>query len=328
MATTLEPAELDLVAALQRAPRARTSQLADMLGVSTGTVRRRFAKLRDRALLCVVAQLPWSISAEGNPHHVWVSTSPGETERVAAAIAELDDARFVAVTTGQADVYCILHPPHRAAAVPLLTQTLPSIHGVLRTHSELGLHQYASGATWRLARLSPEQEQRLDTSEPTAQPEQPHRLSDEEAKVARALQRHGRASAADIARQLDMSASTAYRLTRSLLTRGVVRPRVEIEPTLLDYHLEAVLSLTTAPGTTGDIAAKLSTHPTARYVATVAGTSSVIHHGLFHHEDELAEFLSRDLAQYPGISHLEVSVVLRVLTRYWSPQSGPRRPTQ
>ncbi|MQA12360.1 MAG: winged helix-turn-helix transcriptional regulator [Pseudonocardiaceae bacterium] len=321
---TLEPADLDLVAALQLAPRAGVQLLAEVLGVSTGTVSRRFARLRDQRLLRVVAQLPWWIGSKGNPHHVWISTRPGETESVATAIAELDEARFVAVTTGRADVYCILHPARRGDAVRLLTSTLPSIGGVLRSHSELGLHMYASGATWRLPRLSPEQERRLAENRPPMPLAAEHQFSAEEAEVARVLQRQGRASSAEIARELGKSASTAYRLTQSLLERGLVQPRVEIEPALLGYPLEAVLSLSTAPGAMQEIATELSGHPTARYVSTVAGTSSVIHHGLFRDENDLAGFLTRDLARYAGITGFEVSVVLRVLTRYWSPRIGPK----
>lgn len=43
----------------------------------------------------------------------------------------------------------------------------------------------------------------------------------------------------------------------------------------------------------------------------------MIHQGVFRNEDEMADFLTRDLAPLPGISALQVSVVLRMLRRYW-----------
>jgi DNA-binding Lrp family transcriptional regulator len=135
------------------------------------------------------------------------------------------------------------------------------------------------------------------------------------------LQRNGRASTAEIARELGMSASTAYRLTQSLLDRGLVQPRVEIEPSLLGYPLEVVISLATSAGSMQEIAAALSTHPSAHYVTTVAGTSSVIHHGPFRHEDDLADFLAGDLGRHSGVTRFEISVVLQVLMRYWTPRA-------
>ncbi|GAA0679724.1 hypothetical protein GCM10009548_57710 [Streptomyces malaysiensis subsp. malaysiensis] len=49
----------------------------------------------------------------------------------------------------------------------------------------------------------------------------------------------------------------------------------------------------------------------------MAGTSSVIHHGVFRDEDGLADPLTLDPAKPPGITAREVSVVLDVPRRYW-----------
>jgi DNA-binding Lrp family transcriptional regulator len=323
MTDTLAVGDLDLVAALQIAPRAGVRVLADVLGVSTGTVSRRMARLREQHGMRVVGQVPWWVAGDATPHHVWISTAPGWTDPVAAAVAALDEAQFVATTTGRADVYCILQPARRAAAAALLTATIPSIPGVARTHSELGLHRYLSGSSWRLARLDADQERQLVVHRHGAPPTGSGRLTEDEAGIAGVLQRDGRASAAEIARGLAMSASTAYRLTQSLLERGLVQPRVEIEPVLLGHPLEAVVSLSTSAGSMREIATALSTHPSARYVSTVAGTSSVIHHGLFRHEDDLADFLAGDLGRHPGVTRFEISIVLRVLTRYWTPRATP-----
>jgi DNA-binding Lrp family transcriptional regulator len=316
----LDPGDLDLIAALQIAPRAGVQVLSSALGVSAGTVSRRMARLRDRHGLRVVGQVPWWIDSDATPHHVWISTTPGHTDSVAGAIASLDEAQFVATTTGRADVYCILHPARRVDAPALLTSTLPSIAGVAGSHSELGLHKYLSGASWRLDRLRPDQERQLGEHRHGEPPTGPVRLTSEEQAVAAVLQRDGRASSAEVAREIGRSGSTAYRVTQSLLDRGLVQPRVEIEPALLGYPLEVVVALSTSAGAMHAVADAVSRHPSARYVTTVAGTSSVIHHGLFRHEDDLAEFLAHEVGRHREVNRFEVSVVLRVLTRYWTPR--------
>ncbi|MBB3051623.1 DNA-binding Lrp family transcriptional regulator [Prauserella isguenensis] len=319
LADTLDPEDLDLVAALQLAPRVSLQVLATTLGISTGTVSRRLTRLREHYGLRIVGQIPWWLDG-ATPHHVWVSTAPGHAREVATAVADLSEAQFVASTTGRADVYCILHPRRRDEAAELLTVTLPSIPGIATTHSELGLHRYVSGSTWRLHRLTADQEQALVQHRHGAPPDTPVPMDDDERAVATVLHRNGRASAAEIARELGRSASTAYRTTQSVLDRGLVQPRVEIEPAILGYPLEAVVSLSTSPASMRAIATALAGHESARYVTTVAGTSSVLHHGLFHHEDDLATFLSDDLGKHAGVTAFEVSTVLSVLTRYWSPR--------
>ncbi|WP_449488489.1 AsnC family transcriptional regulator [Streptomyces purpurascens] len=72
----LDDDDLDLVAALQRAPRAPLSLLAQALGVSASTVGRRLARLESHRLLRVIGQVDLSVSGEGTPWHVWVTAAP------------------------------------------------------------------------------------------------------------------------------------------------------------------------------------------------------------------------------------------------------------
>lgn len=312
--------DLDLVAALQVAPRASLRLVADSLGVSVSTVSRRYQRLTEECGLKVLGQVSWSAFSETHPQHVWITTVPGASDRVAEEIAELPEARFVAVTTGEADVFCILHPERRDQLSDLLRVRLPSIGGIVATRAEIGLAAHRTGAQWRLDRLSPAQREALHAESPPTRggPDNASGLTYDESSVARILGRDGRASAADIARELGTSPSTAYRLIRSVLTRGVVVPRVDIEPALLGYPLEVVISLSALPGQAEQLATTLATHPSARYVATVAGRASVLFHGLFTHETALAHFLTHDLGTLPGVSASDLSVILRVVTRYWA----------
>lgn len=319
----LDEVDLDLVAALQVAPRAGLPLIASALGVSVSTVSRRLARLRRERGLRVVGQVPWWVSSDGNPCHVWIAAQPGAAPSVAREIARMPEARFVAVTTGRADVYCILHPARRQDTAALLVDRVPAICDVVSTRSELGLRMYASGATWRLPRLDESQLSRLRAGQGPAAAGTSSETNRDESGVLQLLQDNARVTAAEAARVLGMSPSTAYRAIQSLVERGTVVPRVEIEPSLLGYPLEVVLSLSTSPGSVAETAGALAGHRATRYVSTVAGRSSIIHQGLFRGEDDLADFLTVDLAALPGITAFEVSVVARVLTRYWSAREQP-----
>lgn len=314
----LDDADLDLVAALQVAPRAPLSALAEVLGSSASTVGRRLARLAEERLLRVIGQVEWPMLAEGNPMHIWVATAPGQAWEVARQLSELPEIPFVATTTGRADVYCSLHATRRDRARELLMTRIPSVPGVRSAHTELVLRATAKSDSWRLRRLDDAQVRALrEVADPVEEPAAVTGFGDDELRAMELLRRDGRASAADVARGLGINRSTAYRLTQSLLQRGLVRPRVEIEPALLGHPLEVVIELHAAPGAIQEVADALARHPSARYVSIVAGTSSVIHHGVFRDEDGLAELLTRDLATLPGITACEVSVVLDVLRRYW-----------
>ncbi|MEU7660641.1 Lrp/AsnC family transcriptional regulator [Streptomyces lincolnensis] len=319
--TALDDDDLDLVAALQHAPRAPLSLLAEVLGVSASTAGRRLARLESDRLLRVIGQLDWSVSGEGNPWHVWVTAEPGRAPEVARRLADLPETSHAAVTAGHSDVYCAVQPARRDRTTDLLSRTIPATPGVRSARSELILSATTKSDSWRLPRLTEDQVRRLTehAAPDRAVDPPPHHtaLTDDELRTLRLLATDARSSAAQVARELGIGQSTAYRTTQSLLRRGLVRPRVEVEPGLLGYALEVAITLTVAPSATAGLARSLARHPSARYVVITAGTSCVIHHGVFRDEEGLAEFLTRDLAELPGVTSFDVCVVLDALRRHW-----------
>jgi DNA-binding Lrp family transcriptional regulator len=323
MENALDDDDLDLVAALQRAPRAPLSLLAQALGVSASTVGRRLARLESNRLLRVIGQVDLSVTGEGTPWHVWVTAAPGRAADVARRLVELPEAAHVALTAGQADVYCVVQPALRAEARDLLTRRIATLPGVRSTRTALVLRADTKSDAWRLPRLTEDQRRLLATytaDERETDPggtDRPTRPTGDELRTLRLLAADGRMTAAQMSRELGIGQSTAYRLTQSLLQRGLVRPRVEIEPGLLGYAREAVVALTASPGGVREAARTLARHPSARYVSTNAGTFSVVHQGVFRDEEGLVEFLTRDLADLPGVLSFDVSVVLQALRRHW-----------
>ncbi|WP_231391513.1 Lrp/AsnC family transcriptional regulator [Nocardiopsis sp. CNS-639] len=324
----LDELDMDLVAALQSAPRAPVSALAEAVGSSASTVGRRLQRLQSERSVRVVGQVDWPLLSDAHPHHVWITTAPGHSRRVARRLAERPETQFTAVTSGGSDVYCVVHPFRRDRAADLLADGIPSVEGVAATRSDLVLRAVSRADSWRLDRLDPARSRALDpytdTGENGAAEEPRGPLSAQEALVVRMLHRDARAGSGEVARALGVSQSTAYRLVQSVLERRMVRPRVEVEPALLGMGVEAVLALEVSPREIGGVADALGAHPSARYVSVVAGTSSVIHHAVFRDEAELADFLSADLGRLSGITGLRVSVVLDVLRRYWTAREGAR----
>lgn len=316
----LSEPDLDLIAALQVAPRASVAVLAEALGVSASTVGRRLTRLEDQRILRVIGQVEWAARARGNPRHVWVTTEPGASGSAAKALARFPEVQLAAETEGRSDVYLTVHVPDRHQARELLAERIPGVAGVTGTHSELVLRAFTKVDSWRLPRLGEDQRDILLREHVTPAPSagfDADRMAPDERRLIGLLTANARITAAEAGRILNLSQSTTYRLIQSTLRRGIVRPRVEVEPAQLGYEVEAIISLTIAPGAIQAVAGELARHPSARYVSIVAGTASVMHQGVFRDEDEMADFLTRDLAPLPGITALQVCVMLQVLRRYW-----------
>ncbi|WP_433868756.1 Lrp/AsnC family transcriptional regulator [Saccharopolyspora sp. CA-218241] len=326
-AALVDELDLALIGALQQAPRAPLRALADALGSSASTIGRRWQRLHDDRLLRVIGQLDWNLVSETRPRHVWITTAPGRSPEVARRVAALPEVQYVALTSGRADVYCTAHPGNRAAARDLLTRRIPAVGGVRDTRSDLVLRAVGRADAWCGApvpdpvRAALAAHRRADPPSPAVAFES---LSEPERRAAALLHGNARLTSSDLARELGVSQSSAHRLLGGLLERRVVRPRVEVEPAVLGFQVEAVVALATEPGTTAEVGRALGNHPSARYVSVVAGSATVIHQGVFGDEDALADFLSDDLAGLPGIRSTEVSVVLDVLRRYWIDRDGVR----
>lgn len=294
--------------------------IADVLGSSATTVGRRLQQLQRRRLVRVISTVHWSLITSGNPYVVWIRCEPGRTEQVATALQAVPEAQSILITTGDADIHCTIYPLRGTDSRRLLSRDLPSIPGVASLHSELVLRPVRQGIDWRIGRLSTEQASALSQhglpgtdSEPRTVPP----LSTTEFDVLRLLFDDGRISAAQVARELGLSRSTAYRVIQSLLDGGAARPRVEVEPAAVGFPVTALCAVKVQPQHIPSALDALSRHPSGRFTVMVAGSSALIHHGVFRGEDDLASFVTDELGALPGVRETAMSIALGVLRRQW-----------
>ena len=320
MVQELDPADLDIVAALQIAPRAPINLIAEVIGLKPTTASRRLANLQERGVLRVIASARWTVLTSGNPYVVWIKCSPGRTDAVANELRRVPEVQSIMMTTGATDLYCTVYPLPDTEVQQLLMTRLPAIDGVSSIRSDLVLRAAREGFGWRLHRLTEEQTATL-TALADYDPDSPATASpslgpNEHGALAMLLD-DGRTSSAQVARKLNISNSSAYRLVQNLLESGTARPRAEIEPALLGYPITALISLEVQPQHIPEALARLSAHESARYTVMTAGPSSVFYHGVFRSEEALADFVTGHIGALPGIVGMNMSMVLRVLRRQW-----------
>lgn len=326
----IDDVDAALIAALQHAPRAPVGGLAEVLGASASTVSRRLAGLRGRGVMRVSASVSWSLRRTGHPVFAWISCEPGSVRTVAAALSALPGMQSVFVLAGSADIQCLAHPTQDMDAAALVLDVMPQIAGVARVESTLILATSTRSSEWRAPGLLTEaQTAQLPAlrraSEPAApaggEGRGPHELRPIELRVANLLVQDGRMSVNDIAAALEVTRTTARRALEGVLTSGLVRPRVDVEPRFLGFPLGFSASIRSRPSALAELLEELAGNVHARMVAMTAGSSSLVVQGNVRDEAGLRSFISDDLGAHPGITDLSVSVVLQTVKRNWRPIS-------
>lgn len=184
----------------------------------------------------------------------------------------------------------------------LLSNQIPSLPGIRSIETRLILDSRRVGQSWRFQRLTPDQNDALAGHVvPVNLPAlgSIDELSDLEFGTMCELGRNARASAAEVARTLNVSSSSAYRAIQMLLGTGAISPRVEVEPCAVGFPLTAVVSLQVKPKTISDVLDQLSGHESARMITMVTGQAPVVFHGVFRNPRSLADFITEDIGAPP-----------------------------
>jgi len=137
----MELDELDdkLIALLQANGRASNIELAKEVGVSEGTIRRRFRNLIKGEVIRVVAIPDPAKLGRGTTALIGLQVDPAEVDPVAAALANVAEVQYVSVTTGAFDVFLwvALGSPEELSS--FLRLQVGSIPGVRRTETFVNL---------------------------------------------------------------------------------------------------------------------------------------------------------------------------------------------
>ena len=133
--------ELDrkIVAILGQNGRTSSTHIARSVGVSEGTVRRRLKRLFAEKIISVTAlpdpqKLGYHMEAL-----IGVQVSPAKVNEVAASLSDLDNIRWVAITTGSYDVFAWVTLANAVALGLFLRQKVGTIEGVQRTETFVSL---------------------------------------------------------------------------------------------------------------------------------------------------------------------------------------------
>jgi DNA-binding Lrp family transcriptional regulator len=317
---TFSLTELDrrLVAALQLNGRASWTQVARALGAPESTVARRGQQLIDSGLVGVTGVLDHLRCGLGISLMVRMRCRPGTANGVAAALAELPEARFVTVVTGSADVAAEVVVRDHPDVTRVLVDDLPRAGDITETESMMVVRKFSAVEEWDTGLLTPEAVALL-RPEParTGHREwsEPERLTEQEFAVARLLAADGRAGYAQLAAACGVSESTAARRVESLVRRGCLRFRTLFETRLIGLGVEFMQWLAVEPGELENVGAQLAKHPSTQYVSATTGRFNLCLHGVLPGYGDLYQYLTDVVGALPGVRTADMTLQARTLKR-------------
>ncbi|MDH0735269.1 Lrp/AsnC family transcriptional regulator [Achromobacter spanius] len=314
----LDDTDLACLIALQADPRASWRELGAATGIAERTVARRIRRLMDADALRVIAEPDPLAMGQGVVLHAWVRCRSGRVPEVAEQLARLDISQLVVTLAGTADLMAELTLADAADMPDVVTRVLPSIDGVEHVEARLVLRPFRRAGQWRI------QAQPSVPAAEAAPAQPPAALSEPEQRMMAHLMRDGRASLAELAEHAGVSEPTAQRLLQHLVERRALSFRVEVEPALVGFPLEAVISVQVRPQAVDALAAHLALDPHTRCLFGTSGASQLFWHVLCRDSQHLWEVVTRRLGELDGVLNSEVGVVMRAHKRCGIVRAGAR----
>ena len=134
----MDKLDMDIVDVLQCDGRASNAEIARIVKVSEGTIRRRLKKLIDGELIKVRVIVNSRSVGRDFPSIVAITVEPSLIDDVLERVRDLDEVMFVAITTGVYDMFAWVGVESSEMLREFLDR-LGAIPGVLRTEPNVVL---------------------------------------------------------------------------------------------------------------------------------------------------------------------------------------------
>lgn len=304
-----------IIHALQHSPRASFRRIGAAVGVSEQTAARRYQALRRDGVVRVLGR----IAPAAHGHTEWVARircRPDRVNALAHALIRRPDISFAHITSGGAEIICIVHSPADAPRDDVLLQQLPKAVSVLNVNIDLLLHRFAPGRTSNWVgyegRLTPEQEQQLagDRIEPAGETVEP---TAEDAPLLAVLTEDGRTGHTQLAAATGWSKGRVARRLEALEAAGTLFYDVDVLPERLGYHLHATVWLRVTPHHLEGAGEELAQHEQTAFVGAVSGPHNIMAVVICRNSEEFYRYLTTHVAKIRAIDGYEVSIRVRRL---------------
>lgn len=312
---TLDPLDLQIIAALQVDARASFPLIASVLGEQERTVSRRTERLVDTGSVRLTAFVDELTTGIGQPVSLRISVSPGEVEHVAVELSHRSDTRAVMAVTGDADVCCELIAADRLTLHRILTCDIPAIRGISRIRTYAVLKHVKPTSEWRLPVLKRAQIAQLKTPPRRSRRAAHVQLSATDLVMLEELRLDARLSYVRLSGKLGVTSTTARRRLDRLLSSGAVSLRASVDPEIVGLPVEADVWLQVRPDAVEQTARRLAARAEVTYCGVMAGASAIELLLALPDLNHLYNFSAGVIAAMPAVQHCEPTLITRFYKR-------------
>ena len=232
----LSERDLELVHALQIAPRVSWAEAARVLGSTPAALAARWERLRTEGLAWITAH-PSGLAGDVMVSFVEVDCDPGRRDEAIAVLARDPRITTLELIARGRDLLLTVMSPSFAALSELVVDDLSQVPGVQRTRTYLANAIHLQGSDWRLDALDRSQQAALEAIGPR-RPTTGGSLPRDAWPLIEALAHDGRATAADLARTTGRNPATVRRQLGHVLASDALSFRCEVaqEASLWPLH--------------------------------------------------------------------------------------------
>lgn len=146
MATQLDDLDIAIIQELQQDGRASFTDIAAKLNVSHGTIRNRVSRLQDDQVLKFIGWVNPIAAGYTVPANIQIAVEPPQRiKEVARQLVSLPEARFIAMMTGEYDIFVDVNARDVQHLTEIVTETIYPIEGVTRTRINMYLEVFKIG---------------------------------------------------------------------------------------------------------------------------------------------------------------------------------------
>jgi len=299
--------DLRCLGALQGNPRGTWRELSAACDVAERTLSRRLLRLMEGGYVKVVAELDPVVLGSGPVLHAWLQVENGRETEVAEHLARQPQTQVVLATTGAADIFTEINLQTQEQLSDMVVRTLPAVPGLRQVESRVVLRSFRRASRWRIDGSAP--------AEPVNAGHERSTLSADEMRLAEALAGDGRASLGALAEACGVSEPKVQRVMSGLIERNALTFRVELEPSLVGYGVEAIVSVQARPGLAERIGAELAQDRHTRCLFGTSGRSQLFWHVLCRDIRDLWTVSTERIGSLDGVISCDVSTVVKAYKR-------------
>ncbi|MDM8000564.1 MAG: Lrp/AsnC family transcriptional regulator [Dehalococcoidia bacterium] len=298
----LDQTDVRLIAELETDPRQPHTEIAQKLGMSRDTVRARLQRLLDTGAVRIVG-LADPISLGFTTSVIMgINVRSDQLPAVADKLASLTRIQHLILCMGRFDIIASGLFRRRTDFLDFLVGNIGNLPGVLHIESMLIL---------RNAKIFGP----LLSDAPDSHPAQPlpAALDSLDLALIKELQVDARQNSRWLARKLGTSQSTVLRKIQALQNSGVMRVVALVNPLALGFEGVASIGLKFDPAKVDEAAGIIGSYRNVQTVAVCAGRYDVLAWAMFRELGDLANFITVELGNLPGLQHAETMTSLKIV---------------